>query len=740
MPGTSPSFDLSYVPTSIAGQALPIAVCLYTPGANPPYTLLPNVRCLRIDYREGPEPPAARFGYAMGDALAATLGWPSQFEQLWPIDAQGNYIVQVDDRLVVLTADPSGDPIVLFDGFAQIPQVDLSASSQGVTFVAVGVAARLWDAPITTRVQRNADQAGVTDGSADVTIQAPCRFNPSDNSIGAIGGYIGNRVGDEFDSEVENGVYPVFIDPLLLEREDSVTGYWSTGGALKYLMATQPNPVDEAVNPYVEFPTFSSVDLIVEAYAILNNGVLNDSDVTPSYMHIRDYDATNKTVPQVFADLLGYAGIVMNYVTSTGEDNLPLTELQLLRRDALAATTPKPVFLAAGGATELDLSENNATALHLARDTNGLVNAWDVETQLKQVEITVYLAPGFEPTSGDDAAANLPKWSSSNLTTATADQRRMYRWWIADECGDGYWNVLDSEWVTESPIDLSPVFPPDEGGNPTYCRRFRPGSKTLIAKDSEGRPLKAVLEVLKGLASQQPEIRDLGEQDGGTWTTVVKGWQLLDDRLGIEVTASDPNEWQTGAAKQLGGGAATVPTIRAVSWTCNPEGDGNDPFLLRLTTVIEDDQRIDVSAAKRIASPTQFTRTRIADGKDHFQYCSIDKSSINYTAQGGNGTDPLVVRDDTKAATSHANQLRSAHEFPILAGSVTIPFLTDYYQIGDRVKIVQGRDASLQINVGADQGEKATYPWVTAFSWVLEHDRQQTTLQLSDRRGEPQGV
>src|SRR5271165_3432054 len=207
-PTPSPSFDLSYLPAAIAGQALPIAVCIYTPGAKQPYTILPNVRCLRIDYREGPEPPAARFQYLMGDVLQAALGWPSQFEQLWPIDAQGNYIVQVDDRLVVLTSDPYGSPIVLFDGFAQIPQVDLSASSQGVTFVAVGVAARLWDAPITTRVQRNADQAGVTDGSADVTIQAPCRFNPSDNSVAAIGGYIGNRVGDEFDSEVEDGVYP----------------------------------------------------------------------------------------------------------------------------------------------------------------------------------------------------------------------------------------------------------------------------------------------------------------------------------------------------------------------------------------------------------------------------------------------------------------------------------------------------------------------------------------------------
>ena len=119
MPG---SFDLSYVPTSIAGQALPIVVVLYEPGADQPYTILPNTRCLQIDYREGPEPSAARFQYLMGDVLESTLGWPSQFEQLWPIDSQGSYTVQVDDRLVVMTSDPDGDPIVLFDGFAQIPR------------------------------------------------------------------------------------------------------------------------------------------------------------------------------------------------------------------------------------------------------------------------------------------------------------------------------------------------------------------------------------------------------------------------------------------------------------------------------------------------------------------------------------------------------------------------------------------------------------------------------------------
>src|SRR5262249_6349525 len=134
------------------------------------------------------------------------------------------------------------------------------------------------------------------------------------------------------------------------------------------------------------------------------------------------------------------------------------------------------------------------------------------------------------------------------------------------------------------------------------------------------------------------------------------------------------------------------------------------------------------------------------DGKDHFQWCAIDKSSRYYTSQvdkdghEADGTNPLIVRDDTKAAKTHAEQLRAAHEFPTLAGSVTIPFLTDYYQIGDRVKIVQGRNASLQINVGVDQGEAPSYPWITAFAWDFQGDKQQTVLQFSDRRAEPQGV
>jgi hypothetical protein len=147
-----------------------------------------------------------------------------------------------------------------------------------------------------------------------------------------------------------------------------------------------------------------------------------------------------------------------------------------------------------------------------------------------------------------------------------------------------------------------------------------------------------------------------------------------------------------------------------------------------------------------MASPTQYTRERSADGRDHFQYCTIAAGSLNYSTQTdingamGDGTNPLVMRDDTAAALTHAEQLRSAHEFPTLAGSATFPFITDYYQIGDRVKIIQGRNASLQINVGVDQGEAPSYPWITAFAWDFSGDKQQTIIQFSDRRAEPHGV
>ena len=88
----------------------------------------------------------------MDDAMALNYGWPSQFEQVWPIDAQGPYVVNPDDRLVVMGQNPDGSPLILFDGFAQVPQVDLTPRFQSVNFAAVGTAVRCYDTRISGRI------------------------------------------------------------------------------------------------------------------------------------------------------------------------------------------------------------------------------------------------------------------------------------------------------------------------------------------------------------------------------------------------------------------------------------------------------------------------------------------------------------------------------------------------------------------------------------------------------------
>ena len=724
------SFDLDNSTPPLYGNALAIGVFLYEPGgggeendANSP-TLLPNIRCLRIDYREGPAPPIAEFQYILDDSLALNLGWPSQFEDIWPIDAQGPYVVLPDDRLVVMAQNPDGSPLILFDGFAQIPQVDVTPQSQRVTFTAVGVAVRCYDDVIHTRVQRDADTPDLTDGSADFEIHASCRFNPADNSIGTQGGFLANSTPDQFytvDEEVGN--YPVFIDPLLSEREESegknYVAPWYISDAILYLLA-QPNPGDD----YVLWPDFATITQLLNTLAPPSGSdILDPATAVSSNCVIRDYDATGNALPEVLADLLGYAGFLMSWQVDADASGNPATFLKIYRRDAAATMAPKLVYLSPARTETLDPSSINVTHLHLARDANQIVNAWRVETEQRQIEVSIVLAPLFQPESGDQESANRKQFFASSFTPSTpATTRRKYRWYGADECGDGHYNQMTQEWSSEA-LDLSSVFPNTESNTKGYVTRYRPGLNTLIASDSDGRPLRATLEILFGTDSSDASVQT--EAGSSNWQLVTGGWRLLPDRLGIEVTVEDPEQWNGGKA---------AGDIRGITWQVAPPS--GKQFSLRLTTVIEDDRRIDARAPKRIASPTRFSRYRSADARDHFQYASISAGSRNYQQAGGDGTNPVVIRDDTAAAMTHAEQLRSAYEFPPLAGSLTIPYITRYYEVGDRIQEISGRDASLQTNVGSDQGETPTYPWIVGVSWMFEGDRQQTVLQLSDHRAE----
>ena len=465
-----------------------------------------------------------------------------------------------------------------------------------------------------------------------------------------------------------------------------------------------------------------------------NNAATYQTD----HNRIRDYDATNKPWPEVVAELLGFYGFGMRWVCATDAYGGPYDYLEVYRKDAAGPTDPKQIYLAPNRFGPIRRALANVAAMHAAFDYQAVANSFYIETAPQRYEVSVILAPGYQPQAGDGTAANRVQFRKSALdaSNATAATRAKYRFYVADECGDGHWSLADSQWLT-TPIDFSSVFQLPDGNPdnlPTYVRRYRPGRNTLFSKDLNNKPLKAQLAVSRNYTGADAPC--IWDTVSGTWQQIDGGWSLMEDRLGIEVTVDDPEAWNIG--KPPAGTTAQEPTgvLHGITSISNPSTtiQSEKMFWLRLTTVIEADYGIEATAPRRDASPMSSTILRRVDARDHFHYDVVGGSSAFNQSPG---TDQ-VVQDDSDAAVAHACQLRSAHEFPPLAAAVTIPMLVDYVQIGDRISQINGRDVSLLVNAGIEQGEAPSYPSVVGLTWDFQGSKQSTTLQLADRRLEPQ--
>jgi hypothetical protein len=215
MPGTFTLDDPGIVPTQRGDAGWRVQFDPSQTDDASRYQLLPNVVVDRIEWPLGANPSTARFHYLL-DNTGIYANWPSQFDDIWPQTAiSSQYVVTTDDRICVMAWTPQGNRRLLFDGFAQIPQINLAPGRQVVSFVASGVEIRAWDVPIGGRLQRDGDDPI---GGPEVQTDLPVRFNPSDGK----GGVLPNctPLGGDVYLTISSLNFPVFLEEHLEQLPD----------------------------------------------------------------------------------------------------------------------------------------------------------------------------------------------------------------------------------------------------------------------------------------------------------------------------------------------------------------------------------------------------------------------------------------------------------------------------------------------------------------------------------------
>ena len=685
---------------SLGRSPVPVGVFRFRGGQ---YEPLPNIQVLTIQSREGADPGAARFRYVF-DPLGPP-GAPVAFEQAMAVDSDLPGVVQNDDRLVVMTAYPDGSPLILFDGFAQVPELSYAPSHEMVTFSAFGVAVREWDTPVGGALMRDADNP--TTGE-DIETDLVAYFNPQGRP---------NATPAGADAEDASGnQYPTFLDPLVVRNPD-VRQAWTLPMAVRYLCYHE-NPDQQ----YVVNPDGDAIDALLDSRSPDGAGMIlgDPSTFASEPIEVPDYPATGKAWPNVVEDLLRPNGFGMAFRLETDETGLPYTALDLFRLQDSSPSVIKDLYLQTRGSF-LDPAQTNMGAARLARDMAGVANAYAVESQLVRYEASFVLAPGFPIAAADSASAASLAAFNLNDPAFSATNHDKYRLYVFDETGDGHWDWPSSSTVTTvAPLDA--ILAGDDPDNPRpYVKRRRVPLGELFTLDPNQKPLRAQLSISTDYVGKAPAVWD----GTGTWQPIHGGFELLRDRLGIWINVTNPNGWAIGPSS-----AANAPypsgVVRGVEAQTGAVGS---KFSLRLTCVIEADATIEATADRRPSSPTTYQVLRRVDASDRYvKHLIAPQSEFNATGSF------VTARDDTKEAQAEADARRLAGEAGEVRGSVTIPRFTSAYRVGDRIRSIQGRNLSLRTNAGAPAEEGEVYPAVVGLTWDFD-GKQHSVLHLSDQRG-----
>lgn len=757
MPGTG---TVDPPPAPRGAQAATFGVFRYVPGATPPLEPMPWVVFLGDQRRAGHQPASARYRYDFRDD--APPAWPRRIEDVYPYRAPGKYPVKVDDRIVTLRLHEDGSYDIIRDGFAHLPQANLSPGTEAVTITVPDVPFREFDEPFKGAVWRDESLEfwGKPPGNLaplDFETAEPVRFNPNgqpnatpaddgtDGAESADSGDAGNP-DDPLDPENPRRQYPVFVSPKI--DRTPPPRLWTLGMAVRYLVLVgNPRSGTPKKERWVHNDDIAGIDSRLRAMRPTDPAGVIDPDDSATYefedIIVPDFDATGMAWPEAVARLIEPHGFLFRWMLDDelDEDGHPYHAWSIIRKD----TTAKKVRLKIQEAGEtVDFNKSNTSVLNLGREFPA-ANTIRVITTPRLWQADFILAPKFQPHAGDPTMTTEDKEAKFKKGGSEFElHREDYRVWIAAEDGARWWNINAGDWGTTY-LDLTPLL--DKDGDilaRKWSRRRRPPRRDLLTTDEKGKPLDAELwisidwgiDLMADPDNVAPRVWD--REHPGTWQRITRGqWSLLDDRIGIALNVEKPWEWaigtpEAGAADQpFPGGKVNVLQSTAAPQPATGAGSGpNRKFWLRLTCVIEGDHDLDIEAPQRAASPTEFLIARYREARDRYR-----RGTVSRRGHLGDSADD-DARDDTPAAEAYAYAIRRQEELGHFSGSATIPWFSQVYDVGNAVERIEGREIDLDGASASEQKEGKVYPTIVGIDRTAEAGSEGTTLHLADVRNE----
>lgn len=663
---------------------------------------MPNLAVLMITEQLGEQPSRAVLRYRFGTAAMPGLD-PVHAEDAVSDQVETRRTLKEGDRIVVAAGLPAGGWEYLFDGFALRFELDLAGD--GVTVLCLGVAARCWD-----EVIHGADWRASSD-PADPKKTTTTQLSPIFNANGKP-----NRAPEgRLDPEGNNFAWHAFLDP---DCTRATPASWELTHAAEYVIYRHNHAEDWVKNPLTAELLDVLVAKVPKADKAFDPADPDTYDAKP--IRVPNKPIGGKAWPVALRELIEVHGIAMAWrleredaqgdpVSGPGStvSRPPQTRLELFEPQGGPI---KDLWLQQRG-TPLDLTLTNTAEATVARDVTEVVTNWKVEGALEEYEVSFILALGFPTVAGDATTI-----ATFDLGGAGGDK---YRLFIADESGEGHYPVAPTAGaVSYVPCSLDSVlgapYPDIRGGTIARyaARRRRPKGDLFSAL---GR--RATLEISKDYAGGAPAVWGTQGNDGGTWQQVKGGWELLQDRIGIRLTCKNPNAWDIGTK----GDVDASGVIRLIEGLAAPSAQ-NPRFWLRLTCVIEGDERLVGSGGYTTGPLGSRTVSRRVDAHERYRRQTVVKSAFTGAK--------TVVRDDFDAATAEAQAIALTTFHGVLEGPVTIPRLTRYYQVGDRIRSINGRGVGFRTDSPEEDGAP-WYPMVEAITWDFRQG-QATHLRLSD--------